>query len=180
MPPTPPTPPTSAAEPSGRLDTRFSDPKASATPWSDALAVLETAEVFWLTTVRPDGRPHVTPLIAVWQDGALHFCTGPAERKAKNLRDNPTVVLTTGGNALGEGCDLVVEGEAERVTDDPALRALASAYVRKYGPDWTFGVGDGVFTGDGGEALVFRVAPRTAFGFAKGAPFGQTRWRFPL
>jgi hypothetical protein len=43
---------------------------------------LRAAEVFWITTVRPDGRLHVTPLIAARYDGALHFSTGPAEQKA--------------------------------------------------------------------------------------------------
>ncbi|GGW31180.1 pyridoxamine 5'-phosphate oxidase family protein [Streptomyces xantholiticus] len=166
------------AQPLPELDTRFSDPKASAADWSDAAAQLRDAEVFWLTTVRPDGRPHVTPLIAVWHDESLHFCTGPGERKAKNLRENQEVVLTTGVPSLSEGYDVVVEGEAVRVTDEPTLRALADAYAHKYGPDWTFTVGDGVFVHEAGEALVFRVAPRTAFGFAKGDPFGQTRWRF--
>ncbi|MEU1278889.1 pyridoxamine 5'-phosphate oxidase family protein [Streptomyces sp. NPDC005805] len=171
--------PAAPPEPDVRLDPRFSDPAASPASWADARELIETAEVFWLTTVRPEGRPHVTPLIAVWHDGALHFCTGTAERKAKNLRDNPEVVLTTGGNSLAEGFDLVVEGAASRVTESAALRALASAYVAKYGTDWTFEVGDGVFLGDGHEALVFRVAPRTVFGFRKGDPYGQTRWRFP-
>ncbi|MER6616801.1 pyridoxamine 5'-phosphate oxidase family protein [Streptomyces xantholiticus] len=166
------------AQPLPELDPRFSDPKASAADWSDAAAQLRDAELFWLTTVRPDGRPHVTPLIAVWHDDCLHFCTGPGERKAKNLRENQEVVLTTGVPSLSEGYDVVVEGEAVRVTDEPTLRALADAYVHKYGPDWTFTVGDGVFVHEAGEALVFRVAPRTAFGFAKGDPFGQTRWRF--
>lgn len=164
--------------PTAELDVRFSDPKASAADWSAAAAQLRDAEVFWLTTVRPDGRPHVTPLITVWQDDALHFCTGPGERKAKNLRENREVVLTTGAPSLSEGHDVVVEGEAVRVTDPAALGVLADAYVRKYGPDWTFTVGDGVFVHEAGEALVFRVAPRTVFGFAKGDPFGQTRWRF--
>jgi hypothetical protein len=169
-------PPT--AHPLSELDPRFSDPGASAAHWSDAVAQLRDAEVFWLTTVRPDGRPHVTPLIAVWHDDALHFCTGPGERKAKNLRENQEVVLTTGVPSLGEGHDLVVEGEAVRVTDEAALRALAALYVEKYGQDWAFEVRDGVFAHEAGEALVFRVAPRTVFGFAKGALFGQTRWRF--
>jgi hypothetical protein len=40
---------------------------------------------FWLSTARPDGRPHVTPFIAVWLDEALWFCTGADELKAKNL-----------------------------------------------------------------------------------------------
>ncbi|MEU2114458.1 pyridoxamine 5'-phosphate oxidase family protein [Streptomyces sp. NPDC016459] len=160
------------------LDPRFSDPEAAPASWPDAAARLAAAEVFWLTTVRPDGRPHVTPLIAVWSDGALHFCTGPDERKARNLAGNPSVALTTGTPTLGEGFDLVVEGEAERVTDEGRLSVLAEAYVGKYGPDWRFEVREGAFVGDGGTALVFAVVPRTVFGFAKGDPFGQTRWRF--
>ncbi|MFI8516664.1 pyridoxamine 5'-phosphate oxidase family protein [Streptomyces sp. NPDC085481] len=161
-----------------RLDARYSDPKAQAEAWGRAVERLTAAEVFWLTTVRPDGRPHVTPLIAVWHEDALHFCTGPDERKARNLEANRRVVLTTGTNTLGEGFDLVIEGEAVRVTDEAALRALVDAYVAKYGEDWRFEVRDGAFLGDGGTALVFAVAPTTAFGFAKGDPFGQTRWRF--
>ncbi|WP_137989638.1 pyridoxamine 5'-phosphate oxidase family protein [Streptomyces vilmorinianum] len=164
--------------PETALDPRYSDPKAQPAEWSAAAARLAEAEVFWLTTVRPDGRPHVTPLIAVWSQGALHFCTGPDERKARNLAENREVVLTTGTASLGEGFDVVVEGEAVRVTDEERLRALAGAYVDKYGPDWRFDVREGAFVGDGGTALVFAVAPRTAFGFAKGEPFGQTRWRF--
>ena len=73
--------------------------------------------MFWVTTVRPDGRPHVTPLIAVWLDGALYFCTGPTERKAKNLLRNQNCILTTGCNKRNEGLDIVIEGQAVRVTD---------------------------------------------------------------
>lgn len=164
--------------PEPTLDPRFSDPKARPMAWSAAADRLAEAEVYWLTTVRPEGRPHVTPLVAVWSAGALHFCTGPEERKARNLEENGEVVLTTGTPSLAEGVDLVVEGEAVRVTDEARLRKLADAYVEKYGPDWRFDVRDGAFVGDGGTALVFAVAPRTVFGFAKGEPFGQTRWRF--
>ena len=48
-----------------------------------AQAVLEKAEMFWLSTVRRGGRPHVVPLPAMWLDGALHFCTGPQEQEAR-------------------------------------------------------------------------------------------------
>jgi hypothetical protein len=61
-------------EPVAELDERFSDPGATATPWAKAREVLETAQLSWVTTVRADGRPHVTPLVAVWLDGA---CTSP-------------------------------------------------------------------------------------------------------
>ena len=160
-----------------QLITRFSEDKAAAEDWSEAVELLTAAEVFWLSTVRPDGRPHVTPLIAVWHDDGLNFCTGEEERKAKNIALNGEVVLTTGVNSLHGGCDLVVEGTANRVRDDAQLRSLASAYTEKYGADWTFEVRDGAFVGQGGPALVFRVEPRTAFGFTKG-PYGMTRWRF--
>lgn len=160
------------------LDSRYSDENATATAWPDAVARLERAELFWLTTVRPDRRPHVTPLLAVWQDDALYFCTGPAERKAKNLAANPHVALTTGTNTLREGFDLVIEGEAVRESDEPRLRRLAEAYETKYGPDWHFDVRDGAFYGeDDHRAVVFRVTPSTAFGFGKGV-YSQTRWIF--
>ena len=67
-------------------------------------------ELFWLTTVRADGRPHVTPLVAVWHDDALYFSAGPEEQKEVNLRHNQHVILTTGRNDWSEGFDVVVEG----------------------------------------------------------------------
>ena len=74
-----------ATEPVTELDPRFSDPDASATSWADVRQVIDEAELFWISTVRPDGRPHVTPLPAVWCDGALYFCTGAGEQKGVNL-----------------------------------------------------------------------------------------------
>ena len=65
--------------------TRFSDPAATPTPWEETQAALEAAELFWLTTVRRDGRPHVTPVVAVWADGAVWFATGAGEQKFANL-----------------------------------------------------------------------------------------------
>ena len=60
-------------EPITTLDTRHSGPDGVVTPWEETRRVLETAELFWLSTVRADGRPHVTPCVAVWHDGAIHF-----------------------------------------------------------------------------------------------------------
>ncbi|KLJ05073.1 pyridoxamine 5'-phosphate oxidase family protein [Streptomyces albidoflavus] len=161
------------------LDPRYSTPDAEAVPWSAAEDLLTRSEVFWLTTVRPDGRPHVTPLLAVWQHGALHFATGAEERKARNLAQNQQVILTTGTNTLSDGLDLVVEGEASLVSDTDRLTSLAAAWSTKYGPDWTFEVADGTFHHpDGANALVFAVPPHRVFGFTKGTPFSQTRWDF--
>jgi hypothetical protein len=98
------------ATPTAELHSDFSSPGAVARPWEDATDALEAAEIFWLSTVRRDGRPHVTPLPAMWLDDALHFCTGPAEQKARNLEGNPQCVLTTGNNLYGSGLDVMVEG----------------------------------------------------------------------
>ncbi len=162
--------------PSGALDRRFSSEDATTVAWERGRKTLERAEVYWLTTVRADGRPHVTPLIGIWLDDAFHFCTGPEEQKAKNLERNAHVVVTTGCNALGEGFDVVVEGDAELVHDEARLQQLADLYRTKYG--WEFSVRDGAFLGDGGRALVFAVVPDKVFGFGKGEPYSQTRWRF--
>jgi len=151
-----------------------------ATEWVQGRRDLEEAELYWLSTVRPDGRPHVTPLLGIWLDGALYFCTGSDERKAKNLEQNQQCILTTGSNNL-DGLDLVVEGEAAKVSDEPELRTVADTYESKYGarvtaPEGTwFGLGDAIRNG---EVLVYRVAPSTAWGFGKGRVFSQTRWTF--
>jgi general stress protein 26 len=170
------------ALPTAELDPRFSSEGARPTAWSEAQKHLEAAQLYWVTTVRADGRPHVTPLIAVWLDDAMHFCTGAEEQKARNLERNRHCSLTTGCNSLTEGLDLVIEGDAVRVTDNAKLREIAVAYESKYGREWHFDVQDRAFVHeDAGKqhvALVFQVTPAKVLGFRKGEPYGQTRWRF--
>ena len=161
------------------LDQRYSEPGSVATGWEETRRALEAADLFWISTVRADGRPHVTPLVAVWLDGAIHFCTGAAEQKAVNLTGNPHVILMTGCSDWERGLDIVVEGDAVRVTGAGTLRRLAEAWTAKWDGRWQFQVGDGCFhnPGGGGEALVFSVAPAKILAFAKGA-FSHTRHVF--
>jgi nitroimidazol reductase NimA-like FMN-containing flavoprotein (pyridoxamine 5'-phosphate oxidase superfamily) len=163
------------------LDPRFSDPTAIAVSWEQTRELLEAAELFWICTVRADERPHVTPLVAVWVDGALHFTTGATEQKFLNLRTNPHVVLVTGCNQWDRGVDVVVEGDAVQVTDPDVLGRLATAWARKWDGRWRLTVGDGGFHhGANSDILseVFSVVPTTIYAHAKGDPFGQTRHRF--
>ena len=166
-------------QPVSELDQRFSDAAASATPWVEVRQALESAETSWVTTVRSDGRPHVTPLVTVWLDDALYFCTGPTEQKAVNLRANQNVVLTTGCNTWDKGLDVVVEGIAERVTDQEKLARLVQAWRTKWDGRWHFEVGDGVFQHEGGagDVLVFEVVPAKILSFAK-ETFAATRHTF--
>ena len=163
--------------PTAVIDRRFSDPDSEPTPWPDAERLLESAELYWLTTVRADGRPHVTPLIGVLSDGLVHFCTGLREQKARNLEHRSAVALTTGTNAWAEGLDVVVEGTAVRITDRDTLRSVADALEAKYGSVWHFEVGDGVFGAGADAAAVFRIEPSKVLAFAKD-PHAQTTYRF--
>ncbi len=147
----------------------FSSPNATPTNWSRARDELMGAEVYWLSTVRPDGRPHVTPLLGVWLEGALYFCTGPNEREAKNLQANRRCVLTTGQGTL-EGLDLVIEGTADGVNDHAELGRVANTYEAKYGPHFVEPEGTWAGLGDAirrAEVLVYRVAPRPDSDLAK-------------
>jgi len=162
------------------LDPRYSDRGAVATTWDETRRVLEQAELFWITTVRADGRPHVTPLVAVWLDDAIHFCTGAEEQKAVNLAGNPQVILTTGCSQWDAGVDVVVEGEAVRVTDDSTLQRLAAAWAAKWDGRWQFAVRDGCFRHDeehDAPVPVFSVRPARVLAFAKGG-FSHTVHRF--
>jgi general stress protein 26 len=162
------------------VDRRFSDPNAAATGWDETLRALEGAEIWWVTTVRQDGKPHTTPLVAVWLGDALYFCTGDTEQKAVNLRGNTHVNLTTGCNNWDSGLDIVVEGDAVEVTDEDLLRRLAQAWTRRWDGRWQYEVRDGGFRNAEveGRVPVFEVAPTKVLAFAKGNPFSYTKHSF--
>jgi len=166
-------------QPVTELDARFSDPAAVAADWDETRRILEDAELFWITTVRADGRPHATPLVGVWLDDAIHFATGFDEQKAVNLRTNQNVILMTGCNEWERGVDVVIEGEAVQVIDENVLRRLAEAWETKWDGRWHYEVHEGGFRHEasGAPILVFSVKPTKVFAFAKGT-FGQTRHRF--
>jgi len=175
-------------DPVPELHPEYSSAGAGATPWREVEAVLETAEIFWISTVRADGRPHVAPLPAMWLDRALHFSTGLEEQKGRNLGRNPNCVLTTGNNSYRHGLDVVVEGRAERVTDGETLQRLADLWQTKIG--WPYDVVDGGFrhrpegpqpeaADPAGVVPVFAVRPSKVLSFGRGEQFTQTRYRLP-
>ena len=157
-------------------------------PWSRALKALETApnkpdepggpKTYWLGTTRPDGRPHVAGVGAVWVDSKFYFTSGPGTRKSRNLAQNPNCVISVALN----GIDLVIEGAARLVPDEPTLRRLAELYEAQ---GWPARVSDGALTAPYSAPSagpppwnLYVMTPSTAFGVATIEPYGATRWRF--
>jgi Pyridoxamine 5'-phosphate oxidase len=165
----------------GKLDTRFSEATEPVT-WQQVSDALAGAELYWLTTIRKAGRPHITPLVGAWVDDGFVFCTGPEEQKARNLEHGIAVAVTTGVNTWKDGLDVVVEGNAQRLTGVQALTPLADVIREKYHGEWDFtpddaGPGHTDTQGASHSAHVFRVAPTKVIAFAK-SPHGQTTFRF--
>lgn len=163
-----------------RIDRRYSDEEAAVVPWSDVEARLAAAEVAWIVTVRPDGRPHATPMVPVTHDGKTYFHTGGTEVKYANLRANPRVLVLAGDSAWDGGLDVAVEGVAVPVTDDALLRKIAELYHDRWDGRWRLDIEDGAVVSEphGIQVTVFEVTPDKAYGHAKGDPFGQTNYRF--
>lgn len=158
----------------------FSGPDATARPWTHTVDALRRTQKFTLCTVRADGRPHATPLLAIWTANGLCFTTGADEQKAKNLGRNPACLLTTGTpNLVGE--DYVVEGTATLVTEPGRLDTLASAFESAYG--WHLTSEDGTWHAmpgsiRSGRTQTYVVRPRIVFAFGNGEPFSETRYHF--
>ena len=153
-------------------------------PWSRAVQQLEAApdpevpRTTWLSTVRPDGRPHAAGIGALWVDGKFYFTSGPATRKARNLAANPNCTLSM---SL-PGLDLIVEGRAVKVTDQATIERLAVRYAAQ---GWPAKATDGALTAEFSAPsagpppwYLYVLTPVTAFGVASPKPFGATRWRF--
>jgi hypothetical protein len=157
-------------------------------PWTRALEELEAVaktpvdarppRSFWLATTRPDGRPHIAGVGALWVDGKFYFTSGDGTRKSRNLVANPNCVISVSLSSL----DLVVEGTARVVTDDATLERLAELYAAQ---GWPAKASNGAITADFSAPSagsppwrLYEMIPRTAFGVATAEPNGATRWRF--
>src|SRR5215216_1773388 len=159
----------------------------AALPWSRAHDILAAPprpdmpggeRSSFLGTVRPDGHPHAAGVGALWYDGDMYIVSGPETRKSRNLAANPASTIAMGL----QGIDLVLEGDAIRVTDRETLETLAALY-REGG--WPAEVEGDAFTAPYSAPsagpppwYLYRFTGHTVFGVATAEPYGATRWRF--
>lgn len=161
--------------------------------WDDVRALLEAGfpqapggggpdrHTHWLTSLNPDGSPHVNALGVIFHDGAFWFTTSRSSRKGRNVENDPRVAVSVSFGPY----DLVVEGRAELVTDPQAVAACAEHWRTREG--WPCEVDES------GTALtapysaqsagrppwhVYRIAPISAHAIMTAEPFGAMRWRF--
>ena len=133
-------------------------------PWTWAEQRLKKSHNYWISTTRPDGRPHLMVIWGLWIDGAFYFSSGAQSRKAKNLENNPHCVIAT--EAAHEA--VVLEGEVSLVAQE-AKAAIFKPYEKKYNFD---------MSGFASEPI-FVVRPNVAFGLPeKKSLKSSTRWRF--
>ncbi|HEY1917797.1 MAG TPA: pyridoxamine 5'-phosphate oxidase family protein [Streptosporangiaceae bacterium] len=90
---------------------------AGSAPAADAINSRST----WLSTASQDGSPHLTAVGALWLEGTFWFQTGAGTRKGRNVVRDPRCAIAVSIS----GADVVVEGDAARITD-PAALARAS------------------------------------------------------
>jgi PPOX class probable F420-dependent enzyme len=136
-------------------------------PWSWALDRLRDSHDYWVATVWPDRRPHLMPVWAVWDGGALWFSSGLRSRKVRNIAAGSAVSVST----QDPRNPVVLEGTAEIVTETDALQRFLDGMNAKYGTGYTM-----EFMDPAKNATV-RVAPVWAFGVAEGDFQGSpTRW----
>jgi PPOX class probable F420-dependent enzyme len=139
-------------------------------PWSKVDHRLRALRSIWLSTTRRDGRPHAMPLWFFWDGHDVYFVTGRKTQKARNLASENWVVVHA-----GDGDDVIIlEGRAERVSDDAELRRIDRAYGDKYVDPHS---GARATIRNPGDDL-YRVSVEHVMAWEYGVVGTRTDWRF--
>ncbi len=160
-----------------------------AVDWADVVSKLDegaapdpgavNSRTTWLSTLNDDGSPHVTAVGALWVDGALWFQTG-ATRKARNVARDPRCVVAV---SLRDA-DIVIEGDAARVTDRDTVARIAQAWADQGWPAEPDESGTGITAPFNAPSQgpppwsVYRIQPRSAIVTLTAEPGGLTRFHF--
>jgi hypothetical protein len=148
--------------------------------WSRVLEQLERTDykaTHWLATTRPDGRPHVAGVGAIWVEGKFYFTSWAGTQKSKNLARNTSCTIAV----AMPNVDLVMEGTATKVRDAEILERLAKRYAAQ---GWPAEARDGAITAPfsapsagPGPWDLYEFTPVKAIAVATEEPHGAMRWR---
>ena len=149
---------------------------AGSAPAADAA----NSRTTWLSTVNDDGSPHVTAVGALWVDGTFWFQTGTGTRKGRNVARDPRCSVAVSIR----DADVVVEGDAVRVTEPSAVARIARAWADQGWPAEPDESGSGITAPFNAPSQgpppwnVYRIEPRSATVVSATEPGGLTRFRF--
>jgi gamma-glutamylcyclotransferase (GGCT)/AIG2-like uncharacterized protein YtfP/general stress protein 26 len=123
---------------------------------------LSEAEAIWLTTVRPDSRPHSTPVWHGWYHGRIYVVTRPSAVKVTNIRSNSAVAVSLPDPMS----PLMMEGRATVIT---TLRdSLRPIFLAKY--DWDI-------ASDQDYTAIIEITP---YRLRAWGDLGEGRWGGPI
>ncbi len=158
--------------------------------WADVVQMLDAgsapapeaanSRTTWLSTVNEDGSPHVTAVGAVWVDGTFWFQTSAGTRKGRNVARDPRCSVAVSIR----DADVVIEGDAVRVTEPGAVARVAEAWADGGWPVEPDESGSGITAPFNAPSLgpppwnVYRIQPRSAIVVSATEPGGLTRFRF--
>ena len=149
---------------------------AGSAPAPDA----HNARTTWLTTLNADGSPHVTAVGALWLDGAFWFQTGSGTKKSRNVARDPRCSVSLSIR----DADVVIEGDAARVTDASIVARVAEAWAEGGWPVEPDASGSGITAPFNAPSQgpppwqVYRIQPRSATVVLGSEPGGLTRFTF--
>jgi len=134
-------------------------------PWKWAEQRLTKSHNYWISTVRPDGRPHTMVVWGLWLANVFYFSTGRESRKSHNLKANPNCVVC---NELAHQA-VIVEGVAHEVREAALRKRFFRLYERKYDFDMS----------PYQQEPIWAVRPAKVFAFDEKLTLNRaTRWRF--
>jgi Pyridoxamine 5'-phosphate oxidase len=143
--------------------------QSATTSWDLArqrLANPEDQRTCWLATTRPGGQPHLMPVIGFWIDGAMHVIAGEGTRKARNIAADGRCVIATTSTTL-PSLDLIVEGQAEALTDEGEVQRVVDFLGGKNWPLEAEGnkvSGPHAPTAGPPPYTIYRIVPTRVFG----------------
>jgi len=113
-----------------KLPKGYADNPVSYVDWEWVLEKMTVSENYWLSSVRPDGRPHVVPRWGAFIDNKLYYDGSPETIHSRNIMKNPHVTLN-----LEDGYKVVIIEGISKPADKPTpefAKILAEAISKKY------------------------------------------------
>ena len=93
--------------------------------------LLDREAIVWLSTVRPDGRPHLIPIWFLWNGDAVLFASKPQACKVANLRAKAECMLAV-GDPMADFDVALIEARAE-LASMTTTELLTAGLLAKYG-----------------------------------------------